>query len=355
MVENILTDFDILTFLIYSAIGLFSIWIIFQLFLRRLFFSSRITISVMGRDFIIAILSVVVTLWGLSNISANSISSLGFVAVIVTVIFLLSLFASLYFERNVANPLKAVVDQSKKLQAGDVSKTIATNTIASGEAGALVNANSEVARIIRTLIVDVKGASQSVADSAEELAAGSQEVAATTEEVTGTIQTIAEGAADQVRQLDEISNELSEMVGIVEQAIRQIAQTSNITLDLAEQTNLVALNAAIEAARAGIAGQGFQVVAEQVRKLSVESKTASGRITTSTNQISENIRNAVQRIIISVNNIAGVAENTAASSEEAAAAAEEQSASLQEITEHAQRLSELADQTAGFVKNWKVN
>ncbi|MHA2254325.1 MAG: methyl-accepting chemotaxis protein [Candidatus Kariarchaeaceae archaeon] len=144
------------------------------------------------------------------------------------------------------------------------------------------------------------------------------------------------------------------MVSVIEESIRQIGVTSQITLDLAEQTNLVSLNAAIEAAKAGGEGEGFQVVAEHVRRLSVESKTASNSVNSITREISDRMRDSVFRIVNAVDTIATVAENTAASSEEAAAAAEEQAASLQEITRQAQKLAELSDSSERNIAEFSV-
>jgi methyl-accepting chemotaxis protein len=346
---------DFITFVAYTTIFLIALLTVFYVLLRKYIFSSKVSRSEFRRGIFLGhIFGIFVLAFTVLDPVAEESDIFGFVIIYSGFIFFLSFIFAFIFDKSVSKPLDDVVKLTEKFVQGDLTQTYASSDMAMGEAQKLVNVNDQLARIIRKLIVDVKNATSTVADSAEELAAGSQEVAATTEEVTGTIQTIAEGAAEQVRQLDDISSELSDMVDIVEEAIRQIAITSSITLDLAEQTNLVALNAAIEAARAGIAGQGFQVVAEQVRKLSVESKTASVRITNTTSEISEKIREAVQKIINSVDKINGVAENTAASSEEAAAAAEEQSASLQEITEHAQKLSELAERTTAVVREWKV-
>ncbi len=325
---------------------------------RKVLRASRVTASATNLIIIGSSISSFSTLLVILVLTSQGQSlklfDLTFGLTMLAIIFITSILLSWRIEQKVARPLDAVVKQSSKFRMGDLRET-ALNIKGVGESQKLLEENRLLAKTIRVLIENVRSTSTQVADSAEELAAGSEEVAATTEEVTGTIQTIAEGAADQVRQLEDISSELSNMVDIVEDAIRQIDTTSNITLDLAEQTNLVALNAAIEAARAGVAGQGFQVVAEQVRKLSVESKSASNQISETTNEISMNIRDAVQKIINAVEKINGVAENTAASSEEAAAAAEEQSASLQEITEHAQKLSELADKTTNIIKDWRLN
>ncbi len=331
-------------------------------FIDRLRFTSNIsrrafTVAMIGGYIAFGVFFYLLTTLGAQTTSIPTnytINNTNLAFLITAVIFIVSFYLAITLEQRVVKPLKAVAEQSTQFAERNLSVEILGRTRGSGEARRLVEANRMLANTVRTVIAAIKSSAMQVADSAEELASGSEEVAATTEEVTGTIQTIAEGAAEQVRQIDEISKILSEMVFIVEDSIRQISTTSNITLDIAEQTNLIALNAAIEAARAGAAGQGFQVVAEQVRKLSKESKGAAVSISEITNNINSNIRGAVQNIVNAVNSIAGVAENTAASSQEAAAAAEEQAASLQEITDHAQKLSELANLSQNQIKDWVV-
>ncbi len=283
--------------------------------------------------------------------TTDSISNSQVLFLTLGIVLLGAMQLVLNFEHQVVKPLDVVAKQATEFSEKNLSVDVRYSE-GIGEVRRLVHANRQLANVIRTVISNIKKTSTELADSAEELAAGSQEVAATTEEVTGTIQNIAEGAAEQVRQIEEISKILNRVVEVVEDSVRKISVTSNITLDIAEQTNLISLNAAIEAARAGASGQGFGVVADQVRKLSIESKNAAASISKMTDNIGENIRNAVQEIIDAVDKIAGVAENTAASAEEAAAAAEEQAASLQEITEHAQKLSELADKSQAEVREW---
>ena len=136
--------------------------------------------------------------------------------------------------------------------------------------------------------------------------------------------------------------------------MREIGITAKITLDLADQTNLVALNASIEAAKAGDAGEGFTVVADHVRQLSIESKTASNTVNQIIKGVSERINEQVSNIIGAVERVAAVAENTAASSQEAAAATEEQSANLQEITDQAKKLAMLSNRTKRNLSAYEI-
>ncbi|RMG29550.1 MAG: hypothetical protein D6732_17525 [Methanobacteriota archaeon] len=286
--------------------------------------------------------------------SLNHLNSTALAFQITLIFFFSSLLMSWGFERDVARPLQSVARQSAQFADKNLAAQVKLSETGTGEARKLVNANRQLANVFRTLISNMKETTNRLSEAAEELAAGSEEVSATTEEVTATIQNIADGAAEQVRQIQEISRIIKEIDELIDTSITQIAETSSITKDIAEQTNLISLNAAIEAARAGASGQGFGVVADQVRKLSVESKNAAAEIESTILQIGENIKSAVKRIDDAVNTIYGVAENTAASSEEASAAAEEQSASLQEITEHAQELSELADKSRAIIEEWRT-
>ncbi len=304
--------------------------------------------------FSFSMFAVIVVLFAVILPSSNTIDDWTLAVTLTVTIIVVTLFLSGGFERSVSQPLRSVALQSAEFADKNLAAKVKLSDSGFGEARKLVNANRQLANVFRTLITNMKDTTNRLAESAEELAAGSEEVAATTEEVTSTIQNIAEGAAEQVRQINQISEIIKEIENIIEISISEIASTSSITKDLAEQTNLISLNAAIEAARAGASGQGFGVVADQVRKLSIESKNASASIENTITEIGENIKESVARIAHAVNTIQGVAENTAASSEEAAAAAEEQAASLQEITEHAQKLSELADKSQAIINEWKI-
>ncbi len=341
-------------FLGYSIVILIIGWIVFGRFTR-----SRMVNSMAFNLILISW----VTTWGILTLSELTFFEAGpvgrdeaqsFAVQITIFVGIWIILFTLIYKNRISRPLKQIISQTDKMADGDLSSETILDLKGMGETASLLHSNRVLSNRFRTIVSNIKKSAQELGNAAEELASGSEEVAATTEEVTGTIQTIAEGAAEQVRRLDEVSRILSEMVNVTEDSIRQIGVTAEITLDLAEQTSLVSLNAAIEAAKAGVEGLGFHVVAEHVRRLSVESKTASTTVTSITQEISNRMRDSVFKIVGAVDKIATVAENTAASSEEAAAAAEEQAASLQEITRQAQKLSEMSDSSERNIAEFKV-
>lgn len=146
-------------------------------------------------------------------------------------------------------------------------------------------------------------------------------------EVSAAMQQIATSSSE----ISDNQNNLHSQIQNVAVLTDKINNVAGFIKNIAEETKMLGLNASIEAARAGDAGRGFGVVAEEIRKLSDESKQTVGQIRELTGKINSSIATTAQTSSHVMHNVG-----------ESAAAAEEVNASLQEITSLAEQLDKLA-------------
>ncbi|MDH7479903.1 MAG: methyl-accepting chemotaxis protein, partial [Syntrophomonadaceae bacterium] len=163
----------------------------------------------------------------------------------------------------------------------------------------------------RTLADDLQAAAAKLSANIQEISAVMEEVSASAGEVSGNQAQLS----DKVREVARISEEIHEILDFIK--------------NVADQTKMLGLNAAIEAARAGEHGRGFGVVAEEIRKLSDQSKETADRIRKLTMEIDTKVRE-----------VAEISESTLKQSQEQAAATEEVTASVMEMATLAEKLTE---------------
>jgi methyl-accepting chemotaxis protein len=243
----------------------------------------------------------------------------------------------------------------------------ADQVAASAESMMTVSARSQRAADHQSLAIsmvvsavnELTVAIQEVARNTSDTAQSTQDLARTTDEVQGGIHS----AVEKVQQLSKRIEDSANVMLRLEDQAKEVTSVIDVIRGVAEQTNLLALNAAIEAARAGEQGRGFAVVADEVRSLASRTQQSTQDIQTILGQLQQGVQSAVAAMNASSNmtqdavqsaNKAGTSLSSIGSGVKSisdmtiqiATAAEEQSSVTAEIDKNLVQLNDLAVDTA---------
>lgn len=214
--------------------------------------------------------------------------------------------------------------------------------IEGGELGRIQLGFNRMVDELKAILQSMAEASEILSTISETMASSSEEASASVTEVSETISQIAHGATEQNRVIEMLSEQLNRHLTEVNEATSRINEASAFVKQVAKRTNILGLNASIEAAKAGHFGRGFNVVAENVRELSDDTKKSANEISQLIEDVSQKISHTVRTVIEEMEQARVISENTASGSEEANAATTEQVSMLHEISEQASEIANIA-------------
>jgi methyl-accepting chemotaxis protein len=319
----------------------------------------------------------------------------------------IGLTVAIVLSRMIVSAVTLLVGRAKEVAAGDLSGQ-ALPIRSQDELGELTTSINEMSTSLSTLVTEVTTTANEVASAATEIAASSEEmsqgmseqsqqvtqISSAIEQMSASVIEVARKSGDAANNAAESGRAAKEGGEVVKQTIEgmqaisnavsagaasvselgkrgeQIGQIIEVINDIADQTNLLALNAAIEAARAGEHGRGFAVVADEVRKLADRTTKATAEIADSikaiqaetgeavekmnagTGQVTTGVESAtragesLKKIVRSAEDVTGMIQSIAAAAEEQSAAPEEVSRTVESVSAVSRQANEGANQAA---------
>ena len=307
----------------------------------------------------------------LDNTQTSSAAAMNTMIVVILICVAVLIVTALFISRKVSDNLQAVIESLRRIASGDLTCELTTNS--RDEVGEVVESCNILVEKLRAALTEVANSADNIASSAEtlfstaeqsschavdqqsrleQIATASNEMSSSIQEVAGATSNAAMAAnaanteankgSSQANKAVETLNRMraaiergAGAVGELQVESSNIGTVLDVIRSIAEQTNLLALNAAIEAARAGEAGRGFAVVADEVRTLASRTQDATSEIQSMIEKLQERSTHTVS-----------VMEESTRCSDETELAVNNGAAALKNMSEHAVNINDLNTQIA---------
>jgi len=258
----------------------------------------------------------------------------------------------LYFKAKLSKPLDDAIQQLREISQGNLRiEDLKYNGDKENEVGVLwdvvqkLRANlSEIVKDVKRNSDDLNRISSALSQGSSRLSQGSAEQASSVEEVSATLEQFASNIqqnSENAKVSEQIATNaqstMNEVVAQTRKAVeanRIIAEKIKVINAIAAQTNILALNASVEAARAGDGGKGFAVVAGEVRKLAELSRTAADEIVAlalDSYSLTESAGNQIDELLHKIGQVSQVVQEISVSSDEQSKGAREINNAIHEL------------------------